>query len=131
MLLNKYTCSIHNKPRQNDLLSLIMGTFSDIKKNRLCVTGTAFSGEVIDVLRSSVAKNDDNIQMIVGQSLIETKEDLLVKMKSIMNVTKELAAFIDTSIDKYLPLRRRVFSLACSFILKTNKKYCRIFRSSF
>ena len=132
MLLSKYTCSIHNKARRNDLMSLILGTFSDISENfRLGVTGTDFSGEDIDLFRSCVAKQDEDFRMIVGQSLIETKEDLLVKMKSIMNVTEELATFIDTSIHKYLPLRRRIFSMACSFILKTNKNTVESFEAAF
>ena len=95
------------------------------------VIGTAFSSDVIKQINSSAAKQDEDIKVIVGQSLIETKEDLVKKLKSIMKVTKELAKFIDTSIHKYLPIRRRVFTRACSNILLYNKNTAESFKEAF
>ena len=131
LLNGKYTCTANNTPRQNDLFSLLLATFSKINDNCFFVTGTAFSSDIINLINSSACKQDEDIKIIVGQSLIETKEDLVKKLKSIMNVTKELAEFIDTSIHKYLPIRRRVFTRACSNILLYNENTAESFKNAF
>ena len=131
LLRGKYTCTANSPPRKNDLFALILATFSEINENRLYVTGTAFSAEVIEQIKSNVANQDEGIQLLVGQSLIETKADLLLKLKSFMNVTKELAKFINTSIKKYLPMRRRVFARACSDILENDQNTTESFKKAF
>lgn len=130
LLHNKYTCTPHNIARQNDLFSLLLNTFSTIKENRLFITGIAFTGEVIEFKISSAGKQNEGIKVIVGQSLIETKEDLLGKLQSIMK-TKELSEFVDASIQNYLPIRRRVFTLACSKILEKNINNAESFKAAF
>ena len=131
LLQNKYTCTLFNSPRQNDLYALMLNTYAAIKRNLLCVIGTTFAGDYNPPIKSYVAKPETPLKVIVGHSLIETKDDLLKKMKSIMNVTKELSEFIDTSIHEYLPLRRGVFTLACSKILKNNQNNMKSFKKAF
>ena len=118
LLHNKYTCTPYNTPRQNDLFSLILNAFSVVKNNNmLIVTGTAFSAEVIQQINPSAGKQDfEYLLTIVGQSLINTKADLCDKLKDIMKITKELETFINIHMDNYLPMRRRVFTLACANI---------------
>ena len=132
LLQNKYTCTPFTSPRQNDLYALMLNTYGKIRENvnLLCLIGTTFTGD--DDERSyGAARQEIPLKVIVGHSLIETKDDLLKKMKSIMNVTKELAEFIDTSIHEYLPLRRGVFTLACSKILKNNQNNMKSFKKAF
>ena len=135
LLGDKYTCTQFSTPRPNDLLSLVLTAFSaeSVRNNsRLIITGTAFSAEVLQQVNSNAGKQDyDYVLVIVGQSLINTKDDLRDKLKSIMKITTELEKFIDESIDNYLPMRRRVFTLACANILKQNVNKREAFISAF
>ena len=130
LLQNKYTCTAFTSPRQNDLYFLMLDTYLTIKENHLCVVGTTFLGNTRSSSPSITVKTPP-YYALVGHSLIETKEDLLEKLKSIMNITKELSEFIDTSIHEYLPLRRGVFTLACSKILKNNHNNMKSFKKAF
>lgn len=134
LLGNRYTCTPYNSPRKNDLFSLIFAAFLEVKnKTRLIFTGTAFTANVFQQLNFGDGKQDiDYVHTIVGHSLINTKADLRDKLKSIMKITDELDKFIDRpSLDNYLPIRRRVFTLACANILEKNKNTKEAFTEAF
>ena len=131
LLQNKYTCTPAIRACQNDLLFPILDNSAiNGNINIYCVIGSTFIGEYDGRVIRDTCK-EKPVEVIVGLSLIETKDDLLKKLKSIMNVTKELSEFIDTSIHEYLPLRRGVFTLACSKILKNNQNNMKSFKKAF
>ena len=132
LLSGKLTMTRYSTSRSNDILALFLDAYEHINNNHLIVTGTAFSSELLKILQSSSGKQDvDTIIAIVGQSLIETKNDLCEKLKTVMNITDELQKFINTSIQRYLPIRRRMFTLALSNILKNNQNTIESFEKAF
>ena len=131
ILVGKYTLTRFSISRRDDILALFLDAFWYFKNSNLTLTGTAFSSELLKIVQSCCAKQDRSVVAIVGQSLIETKEDLREKLETIMKITDELGKFIDTSIQNYLPIRRRVFTRACANILNNNQNTAESFKKAF
>mmetsp|Transcript_3473 Transcript_3473/g.5031 ORF Transcript_3473/g.5031 Transcript_3473/m.5031 type:complete len:761 (-) Transcript_3473:215-2497(-) len=140
LLADKNTLTPFNFPRKNDLFSLLLNALITVETtsadpSSLIVTGTAFSNDAISLLQSfSSSKQDKNIDVLIGQDLIETKEDFLAKMRSIMNIPKDLMQFIEFYINEFLPMRRRVFTNICAEILvenHSNSNYLQSFNQVF
>ena len=131
ILEGKHTVTRFSTSRSDDIIALFLDAFRYIRNRNLTLTGTAYSSELLQIVQSSAAKQDRSVVAIVGQSLIETKEDLREKLETIMNITDELRKFIDTSIQNYLPIRRRVFTRACANILNNNQNTTESFIKAF
>lgn len=132
LLSDKITVTPFNTPRENDFFSLLFAAYAQSIHFKLIVSGTSFSGDVISQLNSGIEKQQaESLVVLVGQTLIESKEDFREKLKTIMNITENLDKFIDIAISAYLPMRRRIFTSSCAKILSKGKDSFESFKAAF
>jgi len=115
--LNRKFVFTNTNARQDGLLSYLVDYCAFISSGGFrLITGTGFTANVSEIIRSIAAKKEDtNHQFLVGHPLIEDPKDAIAGILAQMGLPEQFEIYLNSPMFRtLLPMRRRCFTQAAS-----------------